>query len=42
MGRDGSCLVRMEGDTGKVGFKNIRNASETVNGILTEIIWSRR
>ena len=42
MGRDGSCLVRMEGDTGKVGFKNIRNASETINGIFTEIVWAKR
>lgn len=40
--RTGSCVVRMAGDSGKVGFKNVRNASESINGVYSEMVWKRR
>lgn len=42
MDRSGNCVVRIAGDTGKVGFKNVRNASESVAGVYAEIQWKLR
>lgn len=42
MDKSGNCVVRITGDTGKVGFKNVRNASETVGGVYCEIVWKLR
>lgn len=42
MGRDGSCVVRVDGTTGKIGFKNVRNVSESIPGVYAELTWKLR
>lgn len=42
IGRDGSCLVRVDGSTGKIGFKNVRNATESIGGVFAEVVWKLR
>lgn len=38
----GDCVVRITGDTGKVGFKNVRNTSQSLPNVYAELIWKKR
>lgn len=40
--KNGDCVIRANGENGKIGFKNVRNTSQSLNAVYGEIVYKIR